>query len=38
MTYVPAAVPGGIASSLQLFVNGALWTERFRPVWGRTNG
>ena len=27
VTYVPAAVPGGISSSLQLFVNDALWTE-----------
>lgn len=26
-TYVPAAIPGGIAGSLQLFVNGARWTE-----------
>lgn len=27
LTYVPAPVPGGIASSLQLFVNGTRWTE-----------
>jgi hypothetical protein len=27
VTYVPASVPGGIASSLQLFVNGIRWTE-----------
>lgn len=27
VTYVPASVPGGIASSLQVLVNGALWTE-----------
>ena len=27
MTFVPAPVPGGIASSLQLFVNGIRWTE-----------
>jgi hypothetical protein len=27
VTFVPAAVAGGVSSSLQLFVNDALWTE-----------
>ncbi len=28
VTFAPAAVPGGVASSLQLLVNGVKWTER----------
>lgn len=28
LTYVPAATPGGVVSSLQLFVDGVRWTER----------
>jgi hypothetical protein len=27
VTYAPAAVAGGVSSSLQVFVNGALWSE-----------
>lgn len=28
VTYVPAATPGGVASSLQVLIDGVLWTEK----------